>query len=146
MQKIINKTNRMLGLIKRTLGYSAPLTTKKQLYLTLVCSQLDYFVCVWSETTKQNVFDIERVQCAATRYILDFPKMCSKDCLKELNYCVMTIQIDYTMINNISNGKQYNNYIYSPCDFIYLLVGRYLLQWTFCSHKLISFPKLVPCQ
>ena len=39
---IVNKANRMISLIMRTLGYSAPTSVSNQLYTTLVSSTLEY--------------------------------------------------------------------------------------------------------
>ena len=94
VQKIISKANKMLGLVKRSLGYLAPKSVKRQLYITIVRSQLEYCMSVWSGLTQQNVKDIERVQRAATRYILDYPDMSYKDRLSELNLLPLSYRRD----------------------------------------------------
>jgi hypothetical protein len=70
---IVSKANRMLHLVKRSVGYSAPPAVKKQLYLSLVRSNIEYCSQVWSGTTRQNIIKLERVQRSASRYILGYP-------------------------------------------------------------------------
>ena len=49
---IANKPNRMMGLMKLTLGYSAPTSVScKQLYITPVRSTLEYCFPVWTNIT-----------------------------------------------------------------------------------------------
>ena len=66
----VSKTNRMLGLIKRTCkGLDDPMTLWT-LYCSLVCSNLEYSSVVWSPNTKRNIDKLERVQRRATKFIL----------------------------------------------------------------------------
>ena len=73
IDNIVSKANRMSHLVLRSLGHNAPVTVKKQLYVSLVRSNLEYCSQIWSGTTKQNVIKLERVQRSATRYILSYP-------------------------------------------------------------------------
>ena len=54
------------------------------LYLSLVCSHLEYCTRAWAGLSKTNSLFIERVQRAATRYILDFSELKYEERLKEL--------------------------------------------------------------
>jgi hypothetical protein len=99
VDKIISTANKMLGLIKRSVGFKAPKHVKKQLYISLVRSQLEYCTSAWSGTTKHNVTNIERVQRTATRYILDYPDMSYKARLKKLNLLPLSYRRDITDVN-----------------------------------------------
>ena len=67
---IVSKSNRMLGLIKRTCkGLDDP-KTLRTLYCSLVRSNLEYCSVVWSPYTKRNTDKLERVQRRATKLIL----------------------------------------------------------------------------
>ena len=81
---LVFKANRMPGLIKRTCkGLDDPMTLRT-LYCSLVRSNLDYCLVVWSPYTKRNIDKLERVKRRVTKLILK-----SDDpydiCLKKLN-------------------------------------------------------------
>ena len=67
-----------MGLIKRTIGYAAPVRVSKTLYSALIRSNLEYCSSVWSGTSKRNIrlIDslslIEGVQRRATKFILQY--------------------------------------------------------------------------
>ena len=63
---LINKCNRTMGMIKRAVGFNAPVNVTTSLYHTLVRNNLDYCSSVWSPSTVS-------IQRAATRYILNYP-------------------------------------------------------------------------
>lgn len=69
----VAKANQALGLIKRTVGFNAPDNVKLQLFKSLVRSKLEYCSQAWNGLTIKNRVKLERVQRAATRYILNFP-------------------------------------------------------------------------
>ena len=91
---IISKANRMSGLIKRTVGYQAPVNVKHQLYVSLVRSNLEYGTQVWNGLTKTNRVKLERVQRATTRYILNFPSSSYSNRMSELNMLPLTLRRD----------------------------------------------------
>jgi hypothetical protein len=72
VQTTVCKARRITGLIKRTVGCSAPNSVKKQLYMSLVRSSLEYCSPVWSGTSVQNIVKIERIQRYVTRFILNY--------------------------------------------------------------------------
>jgi hypothetical protein len=69
IQQIVSKANRILGLIKRTLGLSAPTRAKLLLYNSMVTSILNYLSVTWFPN-KGDLALIEGVQRRATKYIL----------------------------------------------------------------------------
>ena len=97
--KLINKAKRIMGLIKRSIGYKAPQSVKRQLYISLVRSQLEYCTPVWSGLSKENTTAIERVQRAATRYILDFPNKNYKERLAELTLMPLSYRRELFDVN-----------------------------------------------
>ena len=40
---LVSKCNRMMGMIKRSVGYKAPISVTSDLYSALVCSNLEHF-------------------------------------------------------------------------------------------------------
>ena len=66
IDKISNKANNTLGLIKRTCRGFQDVSTLRTLYLAQVRSQLEYCSVVWSPHTSRNVSKLERIQRRAT--------------------------------------------------------------------------------
>ena len=58
----IAKANHMLGLIKRTVEYTAPVNVKLQLYKSLVRRRLEYCTQAWNGLNVANRSKLERVQ------------------------------------------------------------------------------------
>ena len=48
---LINKCNRTMGMIKRAVGFIAPVNVTTSLYRTLVRRNLEYCSSVWSSST-----------------------------------------------------------------------------------------------
>ena len=67
---IVLKTNRMLGLLKRTCPLITDVKVRRTLYLSLAKSQLSYAADVWSPGSFKLRMILERVQRRATRSIL----------------------------------------------------------------------------
>ena len=62
-------------MIKRAVGFNAPVNVTISLYHTLVRSNLEYCSSVWSPSTVPDTKAIESIQRAATRYILNYPEI-----------------------------------------------------------------------
>jgi hypothetical protein len=95
VQSIVSKANKVMGLIKRTLGYNAPTSVSKQLYISLVRSILEYGTPVWSGMTVHDTVLIERVQRAATRFMLHSPDIDYRERLEKLEILPLTLRRDY---------------------------------------------------
>lgn len=70
IRTIVSKAQRLMGLIKRTLGFNAPQNAKLLLYNSLVRPTLTYASVVWNPD-KGDLTLLERVQRRATKYILN---------------------------------------------------------------------------
>ncbi|XP_028414251.1 uncharacterized protein LOC114537309 [Dendronephthya gigantea] len=73
VNNLVNKANKMLGLLRRTYPLLTNHDIRRALYLSLVKSQLSYATQVWAptlHTSKSNLEKLERVQRRATRWIL----------------------------------------------------------------------------
>jgi hypothetical protein len=57
-----------MGLILRSIGYTAPQSVRRQLYIMLVQCILEYCTLVWAGLSKINAFTLERVQWADASY------------------------------------------------------------------------------
>jgi hypothetical protein len=70
IRNIVSKANRLLGLIKCTLGFRDPVKSKLLLYNSLVRSTLMYASVIWN-VDKSDLTLLEGVQRRATKYILN---------------------------------------------------------------------------
>ena len=70
--KILQKANRTLGLLRRTLSYCTP-KVKTRAYETLVRPQVEYASEVWSPYTQVEINRIEKIQRSSARFVfLDY--------------------------------------------------------------------------
>ena len=67
---IIDKSKKVCNMVKRTVGYKAPVTVKLQLYKSLCRSNLEYSSQLRSTYTCNDIKNIESVQQNMSRYIL----------------------------------------------------------------------------
>lgn len=93
-KNIVKKANSTLWLIKRSIGYHAPSNVKRQLYVSLVRSLLEYCTQVWGGLSVGNSEKIERVQRSATKYILDFEELSYTKRLCKLNLLPLSYRRD----------------------------------------------------
>ena len=74
ISEITSKTNRTLGLVKRTSVDIKDFETRRLLYCTLVRPLLEYGSELWSPYEKKYIALIEDVQRRATKFILNYQK------------------------------------------------------------------------
>ena len=72
INSVTSDTNRICGIIRRSIGFNAPVSVKLQLYLSLCRSKLEACTQLWSPQTKCNVLSLENVQRKMTRYITNY--------------------------------------------------------------------------
>ena len=70
IDKILNKDNKILGLIKRICKGFQDVSTLRTLYLALVRSLLECCSVVWSPQKSRKISKLERIQRRATKFIL----------------------------------------------------------------------------
>ena len=63
--------NHILKMVKRTLGFNAPVAIKLKLYLSHVRSLLEYCTPLWSPYQVNEIMRIEMVQRHVTKFILN---------------------------------------------------------------------------
>jgi hypothetical protein len=95
VSKTVSKANKVMGLVKRTVGYNAHTSVTRQLYISLVRSLLEYCTPVWNGLAMHDVILIERVQRSATRYILKFPDIDYRERLIKLHMLPLSFRRDY---------------------------------------------------
>ena len=105
VNKIVGKCNKMMGLIKRTIGYEAPIRVSKTLYSTLIRSNLEYCSSVWNGTSKRNISLIEGVQRRATKFILHYPEEDYKSRLDRLDILPLSFRREITDLIYFCNRK-----------------------------------------
>ena len=81
INNVVKKCNRKLGLIKRTVGFNAPVNVTKALRLTLIRSDLEFGSCLWSSTSRHNVECLKGVQKRATKFIMHYPDLIGSACV-----------------------------------------------------------------
>ena len=92
INNVQKKCNRKLGLIKRTVGFNAPVNVTKALYLALIRSDLEFGSCLWSGTSRHNVECLEGVQRRATKFIMHFPDLDYQERLCQFNLLPLTLR------------------------------------------------------
>ena len=70
VEQIVHKANRVLGLLKRTVGGKNK-DIFSNLYKTLVCPILEYACPVWSPHLAKDIHEIEKIQRRASRIALN---------------------------------------------------------------------------
>ena len=85
---IIAKAYQTLGLLCRTFNINS-ITAKKQLYISLVRSQLLYCSQLWRPQLLKNTFILECVQRKATKYILKDYQLPYKERLEQLHLLLL---------------------------------------------------------
>lgn len=86
VESIVSKSNRVCGMIKRSIGYRAPQNVKLKLFKSLARPVLEYSSQVWSPVFKNDIHAIESVQRSMTKYICnDFIELSYSSRLKELH-------------------------------------------------------------
>ena len=81
---VVNKANRVLGLIKRTFAYLDK-NTFLCLYKSLIRSHLDYGETIWNPVLKRHIRMVENVQRRATRLLPELRHLSYSERLQELN-------------------------------------------------------------
>ena len=72
-------------LIRRSISSSSSVATRKQLYLSLVKSKLSYCSQLWRPRLIKDIRNFERIQCRATKFILQDYSLDYKTRLLSLN-------------------------------------------------------------
>ena len=84
ISNVVNKANRLLGLIKRTFSYMDK-TIFLTLYKTIIRPIIDYGDSVWNPSLKKHIQMIENIQRRGTKLVPDLINMSYTTRLKELN-------------------------------------------------------------
>ena len=90
MSATVSKANKVLGLIKRTVGTANP-ATFSTLYISLVRPILEYATPVWSPYLVKDIMALEKVQRRASRLALGQKRreMTYEDRCKTLNWPIL---------------------------------------------------------
>lgn len=114
---ILSKAYKTLNLIRRTFKSSYSLSIKTKLYMTLVRS-LTYCSPVWQPYLLSDINNLERIQCSATKYILNNYTNDYKSTLINLNilplmytYEIADILFLIKSTRNSTSSFNINNYI-----------------------------------
>ena len=115
---LIYKCNRTMGMIKRAVGFNAPVNVTTSLYLTLVRSNLEYCSSVWSPSTVSDIKAIKSMQrpalCILVIFLIILKLNTTNDapcfiCIHHLTDVKM--QICYMFLNILQFNMTYPNII-----------------------------------
>ena len=70
--------NKLLGYLNQSSTDVKDLSTRRTLYLAVLRPTLGYGTRVWSPQSIDLIEQAERIQCRATKFILNIPYMCSE--------------------------------------------------------------------
>ena len=68
---ILDKSYKILGMIRRAFGKSNSVITKAKLYTSLIRSQLAYCSIIWRPYLIQDIIKLESIQRRATKFIMN---------------------------------------------------------------------------
>ena len=114
---ITARAYKMLGLIRCTIAPTHSPSTLVRLYVSLVRSQLLYCMQVWRPHLMKDILNLERIQCRATKYILNDYTSCYKDRLINLRLLPLMYIFEQDIlfaiksIKSPTNRFNINNYI-----------------------------------
>ena len=91
ISNVINKCNKVNGMIRRSLGYRAPASVSINLYKAPIQPIIEYSAPVWSPFTKIQIESIERIQRNLTRYALHYPTINYKEHCEYSNILPLSI-------------------------------------------------------
>ena len=83
-----------MGVVKRLVGYKAPINVTSYLYSTHVRSNLEHSSTVWSSFNFNDMQALESIQRAATRYILSYPDVKYSERCTTLNLLPLSFRRD----------------------------------------------------
>ena len=84
ISSVVNKTNQLIGLIKRSFSFMDKELFLK-LYKSLVRTHTDYGNSIWYPVTKKNKQAIENLQRRATKIVPEIKDLSYEERLRELN-------------------------------------------------------------
>ena len=109
IDRIVKKSNSMLGFLRRNLRISSQ-ETKSMAYMAMVRSNLEYCATVWNPWKKEHIKKLEMVQRRAARFVTNrFHNTSSvSDMLEHLEWdtlearrCKLQLTMFYKIVNNI---------------------------------------------
>jgi len=93
INRVVSKCNKKLGMVKRAIGFHAPLKMTKTLFTALIRSDVEYGSPLWSGTSKRNIQRLEGVQRRASNFILHYPGLGYKERLTKLDILPLSFRI-----------------------------------------------------
>jgi len=110
IDSIVNKSSRVSGMIKRSVGFNAPQSVKLNLYKSLCRSILESASQVWSPHNKEKIRQIEAVQRQMSKFILNDFTTCYTDRCKSLELLPLSYRREiadlifaYKVLNDLIN-------------------------------------------
>ena len=73
INNIINKCNKVNGIIRKAVGYNAPAAVTLNLYKALIRPIAEYSSPPWSPFYKSHIESVEQIQKKITRYAMYYP-------------------------------------------------------------------------
>ena len=121
---IISKAYKMLGLLRRTFSTNITTTSKKQLYISLVRSQLMFCSTLWKPYLLKDIRQLERLQRRATKYILNDYSSDYKTRLSKLNILPLMYILDISDIMFTIKSLKFPSEAFSITEYITFASGN----------------------
>ena len=83
INQVRKKANSILGFLRRNLHHT-PQTCRKNAYLALVRSKMEYGSVIWDPYTKNDIAKLENVQRLAARFIMKDYHSRQEECVTEM--------------------------------------------------------------
>ena len=95
---ILDKSYKILGMIRRAFGKSNSVITKAKLYTSLIRSQLAYCSIIWRPYLIQDIIKLESIQRRATKFIMNDYTSDYKSRLLHLNLLPLMYVFEITVL------------------------------------------------
>jgi len=79
IEGIIKKANSTMWVTIRNMGFKSPFKAKKAVYMAMVRSKVEYNSVLWNPHSKEEMYNLERIQRRATNFITNNPRRPSPD-------------------------------------------------------------------
>jgi len=120
---LLKKAYKTLGLIRRIFQNTRVVQAKKLLYLTLVCSKLQYCSPIWRPQYINDIKNIENIQRRATKFILNDYSSDYKSRLIKLNLLPLMMQFEFNDIMFFVENLRDPSQSFNVMDFVEFCSG-----------------------
>ena len=138
---VIKKCNKVNGMIRHSIGYTAPASVTIKLYKALIQPIVEYASPVWSPFTKIQIESVERIQRSFTRYALHYPAINYKERCECLNILPLSFRREKMDLKLLFKSLFLENFSNNVADLLTPHVAVKRLRSS--ENGLLFYPRLV---